>query len=505
MRRRIKTGAVRFVTVGVCVAAALAATPVADDLAVAGAPLQRVAAEPPVPNDKLDLALRAVMATAPFARLHSGDRDPRPADRREVERAGDADQPAGGASPGSAAWPTRHSPSCGTCSPSVGARAPRRGSRHCGSSTGWRSGPARPSSDSWRPAQGGGDRTGRQRAGARRRSACHRWRPPGRTSTWWTRRSLGSRLPGGRRGGRQHGQRRRRHAPGPRLAVAGWHQRWYDPYGQHPSTPIDVSGHGTMTMGVMVGGDVGGTAVGVAPDARWIAVKMFNDQGYATMSAIHLSFQWLLDPDRNPGHGRLARRGEQLLDLLVARLLPHVPARCPGPQGRRHPARLLRRQLWPRCRDQPQPGELPRVVRRRGYRRRRQRGQREQPGARRLRRVIGHVPRPRGAGRRHPHDRHLRPLCQRNGHLVRRPPCRRGARPPARRLRPAYARRAGCGSPGRSLRPRHPRSGQLVRVRPARRDPRLRVAVRHTPAAAGAPIMATVARRQRERGQPGLR
>jgi subtilisin family serine protease len=75
---------------------------------------------------------------------------------------------------------------------------------------------------------------------------------------------------------------------------------WFDPYGQHPSTPADLSGHGTWTMGVMVGGGAGGTSIGVAPDARWIAVKIFNDQGGATASAIHLGFQWLLDPDNNP-------------------------------------------------------------------------------------------------------------------------------------------------------------------------------------------------------------
>ncbi|MEZ4615444.1 MAG: S8 family serine peptidase [Caldilineaceae bacterium] len=54
---------------------------------------------------------------------------------------------------------------------------------------------------------------------------------------------------------------------------------WYDPYGQHPTTPTDLSGHGTWTMGVMVGRDAGGTTIGVAPDAQWIAVKLFNDQG----------------------------------------------------------------------------------------------------------------------------------------------------------------------------------------------------------------------------------
>ena len=74
---------------------------------------------------------------------------------------------------------------------------------------------------------------------------------------------------------------------------------WFDPHGQH-ATPTDINGHGTWTMGVMVGGDAGGTSVGVAPGARWIAAKIFNDKGAATTTAIHQSFQWLLDPDGNP-------------------------------------------------------------------------------------------------------------------------------------------------------------------------------------------------------------
>jgi subtilisin family serine protease len=64
--------------------------------------------------------------------------------------------------------------------------------------------------------------------------------------------------------------------------------------------PTDVSGHGTWSIGVMVGGDAGGSSVGVAPDATWIAVKIFNDRGTATSTAIHQGFQWLLDPDGNP-------------------------------------------------------------------------------------------------------------------------------------------------------------------------------------------------------------
>lgn len=71
---------------------------------------------------------------------------------------------------------------------------------------------------------------------------------------------------------------------------------WYDPSGQHAS-PSDASGHGTQTMGLMVGGSAGGSAIGVAPDARWIAAKIFDDAGQGTLSNIHLAFQWLIDPD----------------------------------------------------------------------------------------------------------------------------------------------------------------------------------------------------------------
>ncbi len=80
----------------------------------------------------------------------------------------------------------------------------------------------------------------------------------------------------------------------------GGSNSWFDPNGQHPFTPFDANGHGTWTMGVMVGGDAGGTAIGLAPGAQWIAVKIFDDSGSATLAAIHAGYQWLLDPDGNP-------------------------------------------------------------------------------------------------------------------------------------------------------------------------------------------------------------
>jgi len=74
---------------------------------------------------------------------------------------------------------------------------------------------------------------------------------------------------------------------------------WYDPFGIY-DLPTDLSGHGTMTMGVILGGDASGSAIGVAPQAEWIAVKIFDNDGSSTATAVHLGFQWLLDPDNDP-------------------------------------------------------------------------------------------------------------------------------------------------------------------------------------------------------------
>lgn len=81
----------------------------------------------------------------------------------------------------------------------------------------------------------------------------------------------------------------------------GGSNSWLDPYGQY-ATPFDSDSdaHGTAVLGIMVGGDAGGTTIGVAPRAKWIAARMFDENDTASDSAIHQIFQWLLDPDGNP-------------------------------------------------------------------------------------------------------------------------------------------------------------------------------------------------------------
>lgn len=51
---------------------------------------------------------------------------------------------------------------------------------------------------------------------------------------------------------------------------------WYDPYGDHPTAPADDNGHGSHTMGTMVGDDGAANQIGMAPGAKFIACRGCN-------------------------------------------------------------------------------------------------------------------------------------------------------------------------------------------------------------------------------------
>lgn len=73
---------------------------------------------------------------------------------------------------------------------------------------------------------------------------------------------------------------------------------WWDPTGICGDEPCDNAGHGTHTMGTMVGGDGPGPFtpdIGVAPGARWIAAKGCEDFG-CSESALLSSGQFVLAP-----------------------------------------------------------------------------------------------------------------------------------------------------------------------------------------------------------------
>ena len=120
---------------------------------------------------------------------------------------------------------------------------------------------------------------------------------------------------------------------------------WFDPFGQH-SEPADLNGHGTQVTGVIVAG----SGMGMAPGARFIAARVFNDSGVSTDSAVHLAFQWLLDPDGNPATHDApnvvnASWGAQLAacdrefepDLQALRAAQILPSSQPATMARGHP------------------------------------------------------------------------------------------------------------------------------------------------------------------------
>ncbi len=72
---------------------------------------------------------------------------------------------------------------------------------------------------------------------------------------------------------------------------------WYDAVAGQ-SSPYDDQGHGTHTMGTILGGDGLGPFtddIGVAPGAKYVSCKIFDYQGYTYLSWIHNGFQAIAD------------------------------------------------------------------------------------------------------------------------------------------------------------------------------------------------------------------
>ena len=75
---------------------------------------------------------------------------------------------------------------------------------------------------------------------------------------------------------------------------------WFDPSlvcGSPSQVPCDNVGHGTHTMGTLVGddGEPGANQIGVAPAARWMTAKGCEDL-FCSVEALLASAQWLLAP-----------------------------------------------------------------------------------------------------------------------------------------------------------------------------------------------------------------
>jgi uncharacterized repeat protein (TIGR01451 family) len=84
-----------------------------------------------------------------------------------------------------------------------------------------------------------------------------------------------------------------------------WHDAIHDAVGDacgnHSLTPCDPYGHGTHTMGTMVGDDGGagyggGNQVGMAPGAQWIGCRNMDARGYGTPARYIECFEFFLAP-----------------------------------------------------------------------------------------------------------------------------------------------------------------------------------------------------------------
>lgn len=80
-----------------------------------------------------------------------------------------------------------------------------------------------------------------------------------------------------------------------------WQESWFNPLDgdsfPHVIPSSSNPGHGTHTLGIMVGhDDATGDTVGVAPEAQWIAAAVIDIDGTDVLDA----FEWAADPDGNP-------------------------------------------------------------------------------------------------------------------------------------------------------------------------------------------------------------
>ena len=92
--------------------------------------------------------------------------------------------------------------------------------------------------------------------------------------------------------------------------AAGHDYHWHDAIHQggtpgcpaNSLAPCDDHGHGTHTMGTMIGDDGASNRIGMAPGARWIACRNM-DQGVGTPATYAECYQWFIAPTRLNGSG----------------------------------------------------------------------------------------------------------------------------------------------------------------------------------------------------------
>jgi serine protease AprX len=106
-----------------------------------------------------------------------------------------------------------------------------------------------------------------------------------------------------------------------------------NPCGFDSPVPCDDSGHGTHTMGSMVG-EAGTNQIGMAPEARWIGCRNM-EQGWGTPDSYIECYQWFVAPWPNGGDPFLDGDPSQAPDVI------NNSWGCPVSEGCNEPDVLL--------------------------------------------------------------------------------------------------------------------------------------------------------------------
>ncbi len=124
----------------------------------------------------------------------------------------------------------------------------------------------------------------------------------------------------------------------------------YKDFSGETSAPTDTDGHGTHTVGTMVGGASTGTSIGVAPDAKILVARAIA--GSSTITNLLNAMQWMIDPDGNPSTNDAPRvvsmswhsgGGDQqpfynaIQAMADAGVIPNFSAGNSGSSGLTHP------------------------------------------------------------------------------------------------------------------------------------------------------------------------
>ena len=115
---------------------------------------------------------------------------------------------------------------------------------------------------------------------------------------------------------------------------------WFDPYGEHTTGPVDLHGHGTQVMGVIVAGN------GIGHGARRALHRgaRLQRRGCEHRQRRPPRVPVAARSRRQPCDRRRARRRECVVGRTACNLRPGVRARPPGLARGAHPAGLRRRE-----------------------------------------------------------------------------------------------------------------------------------------------------------------